>query len=194
MKPQIKLPDNYREAFHIDLMKDRRLMLLVNGLAIVLAVVFGVVGHAAVSIATMFDMGAGLGMYFLRFGVMLGGSVVYIVLHEAVHGVVMYRCSRVKPWFGFTGMYAYAGSDVYFDKKNYLVIALAPVVLWGVVLAVVCALVPESWFWPLYFIQLMNISGAAGDIYVTWRFAKLPKDILVQDTGVAMAVFQRQEG
>ena len=122
---------------------------------------------------------------------MLGGTVAYIILHEAVHGIVMYRCSRVKPRFGFTGVYAYAGSDVYFDKKNYLIIAMAPVVFWGVVLAVVCALVPESWFWPFYFIQLMNLSGAGGDLYVTWKFSKLPKDILVQDTGVAMTVYAR---
>lgn len=191
MKPQITLPEGYREAFHIDLMKDRKLMLLVNGIGLALMVVFLVPGLIAVPITALFDFSRGLGMYFLRFGVMLGGTVAYIVLHEAVHGVVMYRCSKVKPRFGFTGMYAYAGSDVYFDKKNYLIIALAPVVLWGVVLAVVCALVPEVWFWPFYFIQLMNLSGAAGDLYVTWRFSKLPKDILVQDTGVAMTVYER---
>lgn len=191
MKPQVSLPEGYGQQFHIDLMKDRKLLLTVNGLGLAIAIVCAVPALFLVPITALFDFSDGLGMYFLRFLVILVGMVVYIILHEAVHGVAMYHYSRVKPRFGFTGMYAYAGSDVYFDKKSYLVIALAPVVLWGVVLGVVSAWVPTSWFWVVHFIQLTNLSGAAGDIYVTWRFAKLPRDILVQDTGVAMTVYDR---
>lgn len=189
MRAYETLPEGYEEKFHIDLQKDKKLALIVNGLAIVIGLVFLVPALFVVPITTLFDMSEGLGAYALRFIGIILGSVVYIILHEAVHGVVMYYYSRKKPRFGFTGMYAYAGSDVYFDKVSYLVIALAPVVLWGVVLAVLCPLVPVDWFWVVYFIQLMNLSGAAGDIYVTWRFSKLPRDILVRDTGVAMTVY-----
>ncbi|MBQ7290862.1 MAG: hypothetical protein IJW76_03940, partial [Clostridia bacterium] len=60
-------------------------------------------------------------------------------------------------------------------------------------LSVLCAAVPESWFWIPYFIQIGNISGAAGDAYVTCKMAALPKDILVNDTGVAMTVYAEKE-
>jgi hypothetical protein len=45
----------------------------------------------------------------------------------------------------------------------------------------------------VYLIQMVNLSGAGGDIYVTFKFARLPRDILVRDTGVAMTVFAPSE-
>ena len=41
------------------------------------------------------------------------------------------------------------------------------------------------------FLQIGNLSGAAGDLFVTVKFAGMPKDILVQDSGVSMAVYSR---
>ena len=186
------LPEGYQELFHIDLQKDRKLMLLVNGIGLGLFAAFALLGHFAfVPVTAMFDMEQGFGMYALRFAVMIAGLVVYLVLHEAVHGVCMWFFSGVKPSFGFNGMYAWAGSTAYFSKVPYLIIALAPIVVWGVVLAVICAVVPPAWFWVPYFIQVANLSGAAGDLYVTARFRKLPDTILVNDTGVAMTVYDR---
>ena len=86
-------------------------------------------------------------------------------------------------------MYAFAGSDDYYDKTAYIFIALAPIVLWGVVLAVVNILVPAEWFWVIYIIQVLNLSGAAGDLYVSVKFSRLPRDILVQDYGIGMVVY-----
>lgn len=88
-------------------------------------------------------------------------------------------------------MYAYAGSNCYFNKKSYLVITLAPIVVWGVVLLILNLIFKETWFWVIYFIQMMNISGAAGDLYVACRFSKLPDDILVKDIGVNMTVYSK---
>lgn len=90
-----------------------------------------------------------------------------------------------------TGLYAYAGSEAYFTKKRYFIIALAPVAVWGVVLLALCMLVPAPWFWTVYLIQIGNIAGAAGDFYVVWRFAAMPPDILVRDAGVDMTVYSR---
>ena len=78
------------------------------------------------------------------------------------------------------------------DKKAYIFIALAPVVLWGVVLAVINCFVPTKWFWVVYLIQIANISGAAGDLFVTIKFSRFPKDILVKDYGVGMTVYSKE--
>ena len=48
---------------------------------------------------------------------------------------------------------------------------------------------PTLGFWGIYFIQIANLSGAAGDLYVTYLFSRLPSDILVQDVGVSMVVY-----
>ena len=98
----------------------------------------------------------------------------------------------VKVKYGFTGLYAYAGSESYFYKIPYIIIALAPVVLWGVVLLMLNCAAGTYWFWNIYFIQISNISGAAGDLYVIYSFSKLPRDILIQDTGVSMTVYSRR--
>ena len=89
-------------------------------------------------------------------------------------------------------MYAFVGSSDYYDKTAYIFIALAPVVIWGIVLAIVNLLVSVEWFWVVYFIQIMNLSGAAGDLYVTVKFSRLPKDVLIQDYGVGMKVFSKE--
>jgi hypothetical protein len=114
-----------------------------------------------------------------------------MVLHELVHGIAMKLCGTKKVKYGVTGVYAYATSDDFYDKKTYIFIALAPVVLWGIVLAVVNLFVSGPWFWVVYFIQINNISGAAGDLYVTARFSRLPGDILIRDYGVGMTVFSK---
>ena len=193
MTARPEVPEDYRELFSIDLQKDKKLMLLVNLLALAIAAVLFVAGLLAVPISALFDLESGLGAYILRFAALVVGMIVYIFLHELVHGVFMRHFSGQKPHYGFTGIYAYAGSDACFDRRSYLVIALAPVVIWGLVLAVLAPLVPRSWFWVVYLIQIINLSGAAGDFYVTARFSRLPPDILVRDTGVSMTVFGPKE-
>lgn len=192
MKSYQSLPESYGEFFSVDLQKDKKLSLLVNGIALVIALAMFIPACFLVPISTMFDMEQGLLSYFIRFAALLVFSVAYIILHEAVHGIAMKLCGTKKVKYGFTGVYAFAGSDDYYDKKGYIFIALAPVVLWGVVLAVINCFVPTSWFWVIYFIQITNISGAAGDFYVTAKFCRFPKDILVRDSGVSMTVYSKQ--
>lgn len=189
VKTVMELPAGYGTLEEIDLQKDKKLMLWVNATALVIMVVFAAAGHSLVPINSIYDTGDGVGGMLLRVGVMVVGMVAYIVLHELVHGVCIRHFSGHPASYGFTGMYAYAGSVAYFAKRDYFVIALAPIVVWGVVLAVITLLVPENWFWVVYMIQLTNLSGAGGDLYVVYHFFRLPTDILVKDTGVSMTVY-----
>lgn len=189
MKAVATLPDGYKEIYSIDLKKNKKMSLLVNLFAILIGIAMAVPMHFIVPITTLFDMGQGLKDYTLRFVVLLVASVLYIILHEAVHGIAMKICGTKKVKYGFTGVYAFAGSDDYYDKTAYIFIALAPVILWGVVFAIINPFVPTSWFWVVYMLQIMNISGAAGDFFVSVRFSRLPKDILVKDYGVGMTVY-----
>ena len=189
MKTTLCLPNGYREILSVDLQKDKKKALLINALAIVIGVVLVLLGCTRVPLMVLFDLEMGLLTFGFRFVVLALGSAAYIVLHELVHGIFMKYFSGDKPHYGFTGMYAYAGSVAYFNKRNYITIALAPVVVWGIVLAALCEIVSPLWFWVVYIIQITNLSGAAGDFYVTWKFRTLPKDILVQDIGVSMKVF-----
>lgn len=188
MKAVEVLPEGYREYFSIDLQKDKKIAVLLNSLALIIAAVLIVPMVHVVPFTTL----AGAD-YWLKLGVMLGLMVVYMVLHELVHGITMKYCGTKKVKYGFTGMYAFAGSEDYYDKSAYILIALAPVVFWGIVIAVINVFVPDGWFWVVYMIQVTNLSGAAGDLYVTVKFSRFPKDILIKDHGVGMTVFSKEE-
>ncbi len=187
------LPENYRELLSIDLQKDKKTALLVNMAAAGAMVVLALIGLLLVPFRTLLDFSQGFGPYFLRLGALLAGTFAYIVLHELTHAAVMKAYGAKKLRFGFTGMYAYAGSEAdYFAKRPYRHIALAPLVLWALIFGVLSALVPQEWFWVVWILQIANVSGAAGDVYVTLRLLRLPRDLLVRDTGVAMTVYSAE--
>ena len=191
MKALNILPDGYGQIYEIDLQKNKKKMLLVNGIALLISALMVVPMCFYIPITELFSFEKGILQYFIRFAALFGLSIVYMVLHELVHGITMKLCGTKKVKYGFTGLYAFAGSDNYYDKKSYITIALAPVVLWGVVIAIINCFMPREWFWVVYFLQIMNISGAAGDMYVTFKFSKMPKDILVRDHGVGMKVYSK---
>lgn len=109
-----------------------------------------------------------------------------------VHCIVMFALSGVRPIYGLKLPYAYAGSTVWFDKKSHIITALAPVVVWGAALQIAIAMLPQAWFWPLWIVQISNLSGSAGDIYTAWALARMKGDLLIQDTGVRMRIMRRQ--
>jgi len=189
MRATQTLPDNYTPIFEVDLQKNKKMALWVNIAGAILMIAMAVPAAFIVPISALFDMSEGLLVYSLRFIALIVAYVVYIILHELTHGIAMKLCGTKKVKYGFTGLYAFAGSDDYYGKGAYIFIALAPVVLWGAILAIICPLLPHSWFWVAYFVQIGNIGGAAGDFYVTLKFSRMPSDILVKDRGVSMTVF-----
>ena len=152
MRGTLTLPDGYAGLCSIDLQKDKRLALLINGLALLIALPLVFLGNRIVPLRTLFSMDDGFGFYFLRLGMLTAGYAAYVVLHELVHGVCMKYFSGAPVRYGFTVLYAYARSEAYFTKKRYFIIALAPVAVWGVVLLALCMLVPAPWFWTVYLI------------------------------------------
>lgn len=192
MENYTKLPNGYSEIFNVDLQNDKKKALLVNGISLLIMIPMFVIGVFIAPNKLLFIFESEIAGSFPKLGVVIVGTIVYMVLHELVHGICMKHFSGAKPHYGYTGLYAYAGSEAYFNKRDYIIIALAPVIVWGIVLLVLNCVLPTEWFWCVYFIQICNISGASGDIYVTCKFSKMPDDILVHDSGVAMQVYSRE--
>lgn len=188
------LPEGYREICTVDLQKDKKTALLVNGVAMAVMIVMAVGMHFIVPFWTLFEgMGDDLTPMLVKFVAMGVGYVAYIILHELTHAAAMKRFGAEKVRFGFTGLYAFAGSEAdYFDRHAYLRVALAPLIVWGVVFLILGFIVPVGWYWIVWLWQIGNVSGAAGDVFVSIKFSSLPKDILVNDTGVGMTVYSAQ--
>lgn len=190
-KAILSLPEGHKKAFSMDLEKNKRLALLVNGISLAIFLVMALVMHLFVPIfqLVMPQEGEPFWAALPRVGVLFVALLAYIFLHELTHGIAMKIFGASKINYGFTGIYAYAGSNAYFDKVSYIIISLAPIVVWGVVLTIINLLVPYNWIWTVYFIQIMNVAGAAGDFYVAIRLARAPSDVLVYDEGVGMVVY-----
>lgn len=184
----MKLPQNYDLLETIDLKSDKKSNALVQAISIVLYVLLFIGGYFTKDL-TFF---AYLHFKYIIFNVLIAviGSIVYIVLHELTHALfIKIFAPKSKVKFGFTAGMAYAGSDECFKKLPYLVIALAPLVIWTLLLLIPCLLVPTVYFWGVYFVQMLNVAGAAGDLYVTIKILKAPKNCLIIDNGVSMEVY-----
>ena len=129
MKTQTVLPENYSKTFDIDLKENKKMATIVNVAAVVIGVVMVLVAMRFHSIGMLFEMSDGFGAYLARFVTVMVVSLAYIILHELVHGFFMKRFSGIKPKYGYTFVYAYAGSSAYFNKRDYIIIALSPIVI-----------------------------------------------------------------
>lgn len=180
-----ELPDGYKEIKQLNLQEDKKTLLIVNGLAVVLYLVLFTIAF----IIKPFD----LDLITIDLVVSLltcVALIVYMVLHELTHGIVMKHYGGQEVKYGFTGLYAYAGSTGdYFSAKAYIAIALAPLVLWTLFFTILLILFHETLYWPLVILQVTNIGGCAGDIYVAYLVSQYKEDIYIRDTGLDVTIY-----
>ena len=185
------LPEGYELREHVDLQQDKATAVKVNVAAVLIMAVMAVAFHfLAVPVSAFFGTDRTVSGILLHTAVLLLGYTAYIVLHELTHAAVMKALGARKVRFGFNGLYAWAGSEQdLFRRTPYLLVAMAPVLTWGVIFGVLRAVLPTDWSWVIWSLQIGNVAGAAGDLYVTFRFIRLPADALIRDTGVTMDVY-----
>jgi hypothetical protein len=190
----LELPNGYKEYKRINLQKNKKLALFVNTLSIVIAALLALLAFrlrpVSLSIFDIFGKAPKTGALLLRSLALLAAIIAYILCHELTHGVFIRIFSGRRAKYGFTGLYAYAGSDAYFGKRQYLVISLSPAVLFGVLLLLLNIFLPRH-FWFVYILQIINLSGAAGDFYVTYLLFRAPADMLSRDEGIEMVFYSR---
>ncbi|MDO4865485.1 MAG: DUF3267 domain-containing protein [Clostridia bacterium] len=184
-----ELPGGYRYAGTMDFTRNKKQIVALLKVAVALTVIPFVVGVAVSFLRPQVMASVRDWRMWLWMALML---ITYIPLHELTHGAVMFALSGVPPTYGFKLPYAWAGSTVWFDRRSHVITALAPVVVWGVVLQALLFALPEKWFWPLWIAQISNLSGSAGDIYCAWALLRMDGDLLIQDTGVRMRIMKRQ--
>ena len=183
------LPAGYDLYETLDMASDRAVFKRISWCSLIIVAVMIVLGRLTVSPSALFSIG--WLRVLLAAGLTIVGMVVYVFAHEWVHGVFIRIFTGEAAQFGFkagSGM-AYAKSSWFFSRPAYIAVALAPVLVWGVVLGVLMGDVPAEYFWCLYAIQIFNISGAVGDLYVTWLVLRMPRGVLIYDEGVSMKFF-----
>ena len=115
-------------------------------------------------------------------GVNIIGYLIILPIHEAIHGLTILFWGG-RPHFGAKlplALFCGAKEQI-FLRNQYLVIALAPLVVISIAGIILMLLAPGLASYALFAIA-GNVSGAAGDIMVTRQLYHLPRNILVEDT------------
>ncbi len=178
------LPENYHLHREIDMRKDKRIAFWLNFIGTLVFIATGVVGYFLHPFTDwmVFDLYQILALIL--------GLFAYIILHELIHAFFMRLFCKGKINFGFHTYAAFAGmKSGYFTKLEYIIIALAPVVLLGTALVLLNVYLPTAWFWAIFIIQGQNIAGAVGDYYVIILLLKTPRATLVNDDGMSMRYY-----
>lgn len=192
------LPDAYEKIGTLDLSKNKRLAVLLNVGAVLLVFVTGWLflraaawlrppGSFNSDLSISIDSAAG----WLRLSAtIIGLCIIYIPLHEAVHGLCFWIYTRSRPHFAIRLSYAYAAApDWYIPRNSYLVTALAPLVGITLVGLALIALAPAQWVLPVWFVITMNASGSIGDLLAAAWLLRNPPTCLAQDRGDVITLF-----
>ena len=114
-----------------------------------------------------------------------------MTIHESVHGFFFWVFTRSRPVFAFRLFYAYAGApDWYIPTRQFMIVALGPLVIIGAVGILLMLLVPESWVLFIAFMVALNTGGSAGDLLVFTRLFKLSPTCLANDTGDVVTFYE----
>ena len=195
-----KLPENYRLVKTVDATKAPfavvfnllSLVMMVGAFA-VLYFAFGTdVSLIKEQFLTLPDFTKILALLLL-----VVGFIVYIVLHELVHGVVYKAFTKRKLTFGVTMTCAYCGvPDVFVYRTASLCALLAPFVIFSIAFIVPMFFLQNTvWFLLLAALFAMHFGGCVGDLYITVLYVFKFRDgkTLMRDTGPAQTFYLPHE-
>ncbi|MDE6584005.1 MAG: DUF3267 domain-containing protein [Anaeroplasmataceae bacterium] len=185
-----ELPENYKLVKAIDA-KEARIGILINMIALVVLLVCMVTAYfiIGVPLKEMLTVEEGANPFINLFKVLIWGIllILYIILHELVHGVVYKITTKQKLTFGFTLSVAYCGvPKIYVYRKTALLAVLAPFVVFLPIFLAVCFILKNPLEQMLAVALLgMHIGGCSGDLWVTGilLFQLRDKRTLMNDTG-----------
>jgi len=117
--------------------------------------------------------------------------IAVLFIHELVHGLFYWLFSSQRPKFGFQGLFPSAAAPVgiYFPRKQFLTIGLAPLVLLTLVGLLLMMIVPIALVPFLLFFVAFNASGAAGDLIMAIQLMSLSSDTLMEDNDAGVMVY-----
>ena len=190
---EFEVPAGYREVYHIDASNKKtglKMTLGATGILVVLVVL--VVLWADFS---KFDFSRII-IYDI---VWIVTMLVYVVLHELVHGAVYKALTHQKLKFGITWSAAFCGvPDIYTYRRTALLSLVAPLTVFTVILlplAVWLHSVDMGWYMVAGLTFALHLSGCIGDMYMTRLFLKKYTDprTLMRDTGPAQWMYVPEE-
>lgn len=193
-QPTKSLPEGYTPAGSVTLKntKDVAIMLFWSIILLIAAIwtVLLVLRSSGNALNFSFTLDSPGKLIFILSGILLA-TVVMLIVHEGLHGLVFWVITREMPRFTFKWYYASASAvGWYLPTPPYLVATLLPLV--GITLAGLLLVPASTGFFRFLLILLIvfNASGCAGDLVVALRLLKLPKGSLSLDRGDSVEFYR----
>ena len=120
------------------------------------------------------------------------GCLCYIIIHESVHLIFMKIFSKERLCLSLKLPTISVGSNGKFSKRQFIIIALAPVVILGVVLALLITFCSESYKFVLSILLILNFAGSGGDYLQVFEMRKYSMDTFFQDNSIETSVYKKK--
>ena len=184
------LPTDYEEVLYWRVTGKPTRVIILQIVALISLVIFGFVFLGlAVSLGklpTQFAFGLS------EIGAVLLGVLLAMGLHELTHGLTM-QLFGAKPKYGilWKGLMLYATSPGYaYPRNNFIVIALAPLVVISTLVIIGMWLLQGTLLVPLLALcGIFNASGAVGDMWMTMIVLRYPATAYVMDERDGLRIF-----
>jgi hypothetical protein len=191
ISPHGTMPPHYKEVLHWNVTQNIWRVIILNLLALPLGLIIGVVFFIFLfqfgqpPIVKFYNSNQFLIMFFLS-------TAMVLIVHEWVHGITM-QAYGARPKYGiiWKGLMLYASAPGYaFRRNQYLVIALAPLVILSLLACLGILLLAGSvivWMLPVY--AVTNGGGAIGDVWMSLIVLRYPSYAYVVDERDGMRIF-----
>lgn len=176
-------PAGYQIASTLDLKADRRAALTIQvGVALTVA--------TAITLAFLLDLPLDSGWSgVVTAMVTVTAVVVYMLAHELTHGAALWALTRVRPAYAVRLPYLTTGSQALLTRRDAVIVAMVPFVIWAMVLAALWLTLPQDALLTIYVLMALNVAGSVGDGVQAWAFGRLAPGSLVRDDGSETTVF-----
>ncbi len=189
MTPIRQLPPDYSEVRSITL-TEQGLLLRLNLLALLpmgAALALMIVWTAVIPSAGGADGGA---PWWLNVILTL---LIVLPLHEFLHGVAI-QITGHRPRYGVKlaqGVLYATADGAYFRWREYVFIALAPLIAVTALGMILMPFVADGWRMLIVMAVVLNAGGAVGDLWSVWTLRCFPSETLIQDRGDSFSVYAR---
>lgn len=182
-----ELPVTYSAHLTLDLKKDKKVALAVQGIFVSIALV--AVGAALLLGLPLQTNWAPV----VTILVTLAACLAYMTVHEATHGVTLQLLTKVKPSYKVRFPFLTTGNHAYLTRRSAAIVALPPGVIWGVMVLAALLALPDDYRLTAYVVLALNFAGSAGDIVEAYVVSRQQPEALVQDDGGKIHVFLPRE-
>lgn len=179
---------NYNENFEkigiINYRKSKYANLFIIGSFIL----FALIGIVFVVLSGLISHNTLKGQWFLL------GCFCYIILHESIHLIFMKFFSKGKIHISIKFPTISVGSNGKFNKAQFMIVALAPVIILGVILILLMLFSPKEYTFFLTILLILNFAGSGGDYLQVFEMHKYPNDTFFQDSSDETIIYKKKRG